>query len=222
MGRAGASFCAAVSTIHDKSHDHNVLQALRAATADRRLRIADWGTLQMRNVECGRWKMFCGMEAREGKGRRQKVFCRMVALRRSGRRGAPLGRCGTTYAKLAATAAERAAAGSRWHRQASPPADSGGFQPRVGVRLPRHARILGQDAPETGRLEACPAKYPGPNGQTLAGLRSRLALSSNQCRNARTSPNCASRPASGVKPTDQPPALRAASVILDKIYRLGF
>jgi hypothetical protein len=43
--------------------------------------------------------------------------------------------------------------------QASSPAGSGGFQPRVGVRSARHARSLGQDAPKTGRLEAFPTKY---------------------------------------------------------------
>src|SRR5712664_3292191 len=68
--------------------------------------------------------------------------------------------------------------------QASPPAGSGGFQPRVGVRLPRHFGSLGQDAPKTGRLEACPTKYLDPNRQTLVGLRSRLALSLNQKRHA--------------------------------------
>src|SRR6266702_1486735 len=41
--------------------------------------------------------------------------------------------------------------------QASPPAGSSGFQPRVGVRSPRPSRNLGQDAPKTGRLEACPS-----------------------------------------------------------------
>ncbi len=56
--------------------------------------------------------------------------------------------------------------------QASLSAGSGGFQPRVGVRLPRHSRILGQEAPKTGRLEAYPTKYLGPIGQTLVGLRS--------------------------------------------------
>ena len=40
--------------------------------------------------------------------------------------------------------------------QASPPAGSSGFQPRVGVRSPRPSRNLGQDAPGTGRLEARP------------------------------------------------------------------
>jgi len=32
--------------------------------------------------------------------------------------------------------------------RASSPAGSGGFQPRVGVRSPRHCRIMRQDAPE--------------------------------------------------------------------------
>src|SRR5260370_22926726 len=41
--------------------------------------------------------------------------------------------------------------------RASPPAGSGGFPPPVRVRLFHHARILGQDAPRTGRLEAFPA-----------------------------------------------------------------
>src|SRR2546425_11134256 len=40
--------------------------------------------------------------------------------------------------------------------QASTPAGSGGFQPPVRVRLFRHSKILGQDAPGTGRLEARP------------------------------------------------------------------
>ena|SRR6266853_5935550 len=40
--------------------------------------------------------------------------------------------------------------------QASPPAGSSGFQPRVRVRSSRLSRNLGQDAPKTGWLEACP------------------------------------------------------------------
>src|SRR6266487_1711860 len=40
--------------------------------------------------------------------------------------------------------------------QASPPAGPRGFQPRVRVRSSRPSRSLRQDAPKTGRLEACP------------------------------------------------------------------
>ena len=40
--------------------------------------------------------------------------------------------------------------------RASSPAGSGGFQPPVTGRLARHSASLGQDAPQTGRLEACP------------------------------------------------------------------
>src|SRR5260370_25509519 len=53
--------------------------------------------------------------------------------------------------------------------QASSPAGSSGFQPRVGVRLPRHSRSLGQDAPKTGRLEACPTKVPRPQPPNAGG-----------------------------------------------------